>query len=198
MDETFADGQMRWIEVAPKGAPTAIALAPPMEGNPTSVDSGIIISTDDIEADHAALKDAGVDVDPEIARWGPPVPPMIPGCATRAGTRCRLSSRCRASRRPSADEPKESPNLLDKQIRLLEGGEVPASVGLVPVADVEEALLRPSSRRALELLGEDRAAGGNVDRVGRAAPEIHSFTLPEALPVEAGWRRRRCGVASRA
>ena len=77
VDETFADGQMRWIEVAPKGAPTAIALAPPMEGNPTSVDSGIIISTDDIEADHAALKEAGVDVDPEIARWGPPVPPMF-------------------------------------------------------------------------------------------------------------------------
>jgi catechol 2,3-dioxygenase-like lactoylglutathione lyase family enzyme len=77
VDETFADGQMRWIEVAPKGAPTAIALAPPMEGNPTSVDSGIIISTNDIEADHAALRDAGVDVDPEIARWGPPVPPMF-------------------------------------------------------------------------------------------------------------------------
>jgi catechol 2,3-dioxygenase-like lactoylglutathione lyase family enzyme len=77
VDETFADGQMRWIEVAPKGGATAIALAPPMEGNPTSVDSGIIISTDDIEADHATLKDAGVDVDPEIANWGPPVPPMF-------------------------------------------------------------------------------------------------------------------------
>ena len=77
VDETFADGKMRWIEVAPKGAPTAIALTPPMEGGPTSVDSGIIISTDDIEADHAALKDAGVDVDPEIARWGAPVPPMF-------------------------------------------------------------------------------------------------------------------------
>ena len=76
-DDTFADGQMRWIEVAPKGAATAIALTPPMEGGPTSVDSGIIISTDDIEADHASLKDAGVDVDPEIARWGPPVPPMF-------------------------------------------------------------------------------------------------------------------------
>ncbi|OLB23248.1 MAG: glyoxalase [Actinobacteria bacterium 13_2_20CM_68_14] len=76
-DDTFADGQMRWIEVAPKGAATAIALTPPMEGGPTSVDSGIIISTDDIEADHAALKDAGVDVDPEIARMGAPVPPMF-------------------------------------------------------------------------------------------------------------------------
>jgi catechol 2,3-dioxygenase-like lactoylglutathione lyase family enzyme len=77
VDETFADGKMRWIEVAPKGAPTAIALTPPMEGGPTSVDSGIIISTDDIEADHATLQAAGIDVDPEIARWGPPVPPMF-------------------------------------------------------------------------------------------------------------------------
>jgi hypothetical protein len=61
---------MRWIEVAPRGAATAIAITPPMEGGPTSVDSGIIISTDDIETDHATLKDAGVDVDAEIARMG--------------------------------------------------------------------------------------------------------------------------------
>jgi len=76
-DETFADGKMRWIEVAPAGASTAIAIAPPMEGGPTAVDTGIIISSTDIEADHAALKAAGVDADPEIARWGHPVPPMF-------------------------------------------------------------------------------------------------------------------------
>jgi catechol 2,3-dioxygenase-like lactoylglutathione lyase family enzyme len=76
-DETFADGQMRWIEVVPPGGNTAIAIAPPMDGGPTSVDTGIVISTSDIEADHAALKAAGVDVDPEIARWGHPVPPMF-------------------------------------------------------------------------------------------------------------------------
>jgi catechol 2,3-dioxygenase-like lactoylglutathione lyase family enzyme len=76
-DETFADGKMRWIEVAPPGASTSIALAPPMEGGPTSVDTGIILSSSDIEADHAALKAAGVDVDGEIARWGDPVPPMF-------------------------------------------------------------------------------------------------------------------------
>jgi predicted enzyme related to lactoylglutathione lyase len=76
-DDTFADGQMRWIEVAPAGGSTAIALAPPMEGGPTAVDTGIIISTSNIEADHAALKAAGVDVDAEIARWGDPVPPMF-------------------------------------------------------------------------------------------------------------------------
>jgi catechol 2,3-dioxygenase-like lactoylglutathione lyase family enzyme len=77
MDETFADGSMRWIEVVPPGSRTAIALAPPMPDGPKSVDSGIIISTDDIEADHGALKDAGVDVDPEIGRIGAPVPPMF-------------------------------------------------------------------------------------------------------------------------
>jgi len=76
-DETFADGKMRWIEVAPPGGSTAIALAPPMEGGPTAVDTGIVLSSTDIEADHAALKEAGVDVDPEIVRWGDPVPPMF-------------------------------------------------------------------------------------------------------------------------
>jgi catechol 2,3-dioxygenase-like lactoylglutathione lyase family enzyme len=76
-DETFADGKMRWIEVVPAGSSTSIALTPPMEGGPTAVDTGIVLSTSDIEADHATLKAAGVDVDPEIARWGDPVPPMF-------------------------------------------------------------------------------------------------------------------------
>jgi predicted enzyme related to lactoylglutathione lyase len=76
-DETFADGKMRWIEVAPAGATTSIALAPPMEGGPTSVDTGIVLSSTDIDADHATLKAAGVDVDAEVVRWGDPVPPMF-------------------------------------------------------------------------------------------------------------------------
>jgi catechol 2,3-dioxygenase-like lactoylglutathione lyase family enzyme len=76
-DETFADGKMRWIEVAPPGGSTAIALAPPREGGPTAVETGIVVSTSDIAADHLALKAAGADVDAEIARWGHPVPPMF-------------------------------------------------------------------------------------------------------------------------
>jgi catechol 2,3-dioxygenase-like lactoylglutathione lyase family enzyme len=48
-----------------------------MEGGPTAVDTGIILSTTDVDADHAALKAAGVDVDAEVARWGAPVPPMF-------------------------------------------------------------------------------------------------------------------------
>ena len=77
VDVKFADGQMRWIEVVPAGSSTAIALTPPMEGGPTAVDTGIILSTSDIDADHATLKAAGVDVDAEVARWGAPVPPMF-------------------------------------------------------------------------------------------------------------------------
>ena len=76
-DVTFADGKMRWIEVLPSGSSTSIALAQPMEGGPTSVDTGIVLSSTDLEADHATLKAAGVDVDADIARWGSPVPPMF-------------------------------------------------------------------------------------------------------------------------
>src|SRR5436305_14436441 len=54
VDETFANGQMRWIEVAPAGGTTAIALTPPMGEFQPGRQTGIIVSTDDIEAAHAA------------------------------------------------------------------------------------------------------------------------------------------------
>ena len=38
---------------------------------------GIILDTTDVEADHAALKAAGADVDDEISRMGGVVPPMF-------------------------------------------------------------------------------------------------------------------------
>lgn len=76
-DVTFAEGRMRWIEVVPAGSSTSIALTSPMDGGPSAVDTGIILSSTDIEADHATLKAAGADVDAEIARWGDPVPPMF-------------------------------------------------------------------------------------------------------------------------
>jgi hypothetical protein len=59
-----------------------------------------------------------------------------------------------------------------------------APIGLVPVADVREALLRPAPGRTLKLLGEDRAPCGDIDCVvrGPGDPLVH---LPDALPVEA-------------
>lgn len=67
-----------WIEVAPPGAATTIALAPPPPEVPVGgMQTGIILETEDVDATHAALKAAGVDVDPEVSRMGDPVPPMF-------------------------------------------------------------------------------------------------------------------------
>src|SRR5262245_30820952 len=69
---------MRWVEVAIGKSKTTIALAPPPEGKEAGgAETGIILDTADVDADHAALKAAGVDVDEEISRYGEPVPPMF-------------------------------------------------------------------------------------------------------------------------
>ena len=77
-DDIPFGGGYRWIEVAPAGAETTIALAPPPEGQPAgNTQTGIGLSTDDIDAYHAELKAAGVDVDAEVSRMGDPVPPLF-------------------------------------------------------------------------------------------------------------------------
>jgi catechol 2,3-dioxygenase-like lactoylglutathione lyase family enzyme len=63
-------GEARWIEVAPPGSVTTIALVP--AGIPT----GIRLATEDADADHAGLRAHGVDVDPEVLRM-PEAPPMF-------------------------------------------------------------------------------------------------------------------------
>ena len=69
---------MRWVEVALPGHETTIALAPPPPGQSAGgAQTGIILDTADVDADHAALKAAGIDVDDEISRYGDPVPPMF-------------------------------------------------------------------------------------------------------------------------
>ena len=70
-------GDYRWVEVYPPNGTTGIALAPPRPGDPTGVQTGISLTTDDIEATHSEMKDKGVDIDAEIARMGSPVPPMF-------------------------------------------------------------------------------------------------------------------------
>ena len=67
-DIPFGDG--RWIEVAPPGSATTIALVP------TGVPGGIRLATEDADADHANLRTSGVDVDPEVMRM-PGAPPMF-------------------------------------------------------------------------------------------------------------------------
>jgi predicted enzyme related to lactoylglutathione lyase len=70
-------GDYRWVEVYPPNGTTGIALAPPREGDPTAVQTGISLSTDNIDATHGQLQSSGVDVDPEVARMGDPIPPMF-------------------------------------------------------------------------------------------------------------------------
>jgi catechol 2,3-dioxygenase-like lactoylglutathione lyase family enzyme len=70
-DLPWADGY-RWVEVYPPGAPTGISLVPPRPGEPTGVDTGIILNTDAIDTTHAQLRSIGVDVDAEVARVGAP------------------------------------------------------------------------------------------------------------------------------
>ena len=66
------------LEVAVAGAETTIALAPPPPGQPAGgSQTGIILDTSDVDGAHAALKEAGVDVDDEVTRYGGPVPPMF-------------------------------------------------------------------------------------------------------------------------
>ena len=68
----------RWVEVQVAGTPTTIALAPPPPGQPAgNTQTGICLDTSDVDADHAALRAAGVDVDEEVSRYGGPVPPMF-------------------------------------------------------------------------------------------------------------------------
>lgn len=64
-DVPYGDGQ-RWVEVAPSGGGTTIALVPPQGQAQPGVMTGIALDTTDARADHAELKQGGVDVDDEL------------------------------------------------------------------------------------------------------------------------------------
>jgi predicted enzyme related to lactoylglutathione lyase len=61
-------GQERWIEVAPPGSLTTIALVRGPNQVRIGIDVQIRLTTDDAEATHADLRARGVDVDEEILR----------------------------------------------------------------------------------------------------------------------------------
>ena len=59
--------EMRWLEVAPPGSPTRLALNPPMGGEPGG--SSIGVETTDVLGEHARLSAiGGIDLDPEPMR----------------------------------------------------------------------------------------------------------------------------------
>jgi catechol 2,3-dioxygenase-like lactoylglutathione lyase family enzyme len=72
-DMPFGQGD-RWVEVAPAGATTTIALVQAQnEGQPIEVS----FITGNVDEDHARLREQGVDSDPEVLRFGGGVPPMF-------------------------------------------------------------------------------------------------------------------------
>jgi catechol 2,3-dioxygenase-like lactoylglutathione lyase family enzyme len=75
-DTPFGRGE-RWVEVAPAGAASTIALVSLREGESAGIETRIGFTTEDVDADHADLKNRGVDVDAEVMRMGDPIPPMM-------------------------------------------------------------------------------------------------------------------------
>jgi catechol 2,3-dioxygenase-like lactoylglutathione lyase family enzyme len=73
IDAPFGPGQ-RWVEVAPPGAATSIALVP-RDSAPAGIE--VSLATRSAESDHAELRARGVEADAELIRMGEGVPPMF-------------------------------------------------------------------------------------------------------------------------
>ena len=75
MDRQLDQFGGRWIEVAPSGAETSIALVPAGNDRSAGVNTGIRLSTSDAETLHRSLREHGADVG-DLMRW-PGVPTMF-------------------------------------------------------------------------------------------------------------------------
>lgn len=73
-DASFGEGefQQRWVEVAPAGATTRLTLVTWFPQMPAGSVQGLVLVTDDIQGDFAALKERGLTFASEIesAPWG--------------------------------------------------------------------------------------------------------------------------------
>ena len=85
LDGPFGEG--RWLEVAPRGAATTLALV--AGGGPGGE---VSFTTRDADADHARLVAEGMDVDEGVMRIGDGVPPMFT-FRDPDGNRCRVVER---------------------------------------------------------------------------------------------------------
>ena len=71
LDVAYGQGE-RWLEVAPIGAATTIALMRAREDVPAGIDTQVRLMTDDAQAEHAHLRSLGVEADPDVMPY--PVP----------------------------------------------------------------------------------------------------------------------------
>ncbi|MFJ4771058.1 VOC family protein [Streptomyces uncialis] len=64
-------GPVRWLQVAPRGAQTSFTLATADQGFTPGSAAGLILETTDLDADCAALREAGAAVEgPTDLPWG--------------------------------------------------------------------------------------------------------------------------------
>jgi catechol 2,3-dioxygenase-like lactoylglutathione lyase family enzyme len=75
-DVPFGEGD-RWVEVAPAGGGTALALVPANDHFPAGRMTGIALESDDARKTHENLKAQGVDVDEELMGGDGTVPPLF-------------------------------------------------------------------------------------------------------------------------
>jgi catechol 2,3-dioxygenase-like lactoylglutathione lyase family enzyme len=70
-DTTMGPDQ-RWVQVAPKGAATSITLVTWFDSMPPGSVKGLVLETDDLDADVAALTGRGVAIEGGVrqAPWG--------------------------------------------------------------------------------------------------------------------------------
>jgi predicted enzyme related to lactoylglutathione lyase len=71
LDTTF--GRERWIEVAPPGSATTLALVRGPDQVRVGIDTQVRLTTDDVDAAHVAPEARGVDVDQVIRRFPMPM-----------------------------------------------------------------------------------------------------------------------------
>jgi catechol 2,3-dioxygenase-like lactoylglutathione lyase family enzyme len=74
IDAPFGDGG-RWVEVAPAGAATTIALVPSAHAGAGGME--VSLATADARADHERMLARGVDADAQLILMGEGVPPMF-------------------------------------------------------------------------------------------------------------------------
>jgi catechol 2,3-dioxygenase-like lactoylglutathione lyase family enzyme len=75
-DVPFGEGD-RWVEVAPKGGGTALALVPPQGDYQPGRMTGVALESPDPRADHAELQGKDVDVDGELMGGDGTVPVLF-------------------------------------------------------------------------------------------------------------------------
>jgi len=71
-DFGYGDGE-RWVEVSPPDAGTRLSLVLPREGRRPGVETGVVFTSEDVEADHEQLRARGVEVDEAIMGEGAPI-----------------------------------------------------------------------------------------------------------------------------